>query len=1133
MAIAMGAAAMTAPMTTHAAESPTPAEPAGTTATEDSDPVDTTPTEAPAKPADSDTPATPSDPSEPDTPATPSDPSEPDTPATPSDPSEPNTPATPSDPTDPNTPTTPADPTDPNTPATPTNPADPNTPATPSDPTDPNTPATPTDPTDPDTPSGKPETLEEAEDNLEQAKKDEEAAKTEKEAAEAEEQKAAEAAQKAQEDVDDAKQNVQDITEKLKAESDVTKEEQNVKNEETSIENNQTMTNLTDKQQQLDTAKENLTEIIAGTMPVNLKDEQKKQEAEKQANDLIAAQEAVKAAEEKAKDAEAALGDTTAQEDSAMNKAKEAKDAMKTSELELAGYQEELNALEKKVAKAQEALETAINDAKTGDGDTDQTTLDSLSNFLTEYNNAQQALNTALATQTDVTEAQQTLLDAKTALDNLIKAQEDYATALQNRNDKQTYLDNIQSANSEVKAAEDALQALVSDRTNIKIICDKLQNLTQDKADKLDDLKAKLKENADNFTNNNDAYQNAVKKIDNYLKAVHDLDVPTAELLDATWLTEDSDTDAATAAAEKKKLLNALSEALTGNQSDSAKADLSKAETALNTAKNKLLTAVESIAKAIAVQSDGTELSAPETTTTALSNASAALTEKAEAYKDSTDDTEINLKNSLNNAVNKLDKASTALKKAAEQVTVEANGTTIKQSEIKVATDIAARAIQAALDALVTTQDDQATQGIADANVAAKQKAVGKAQETLEKGINDSTLSDTHKEAINGAYGGLVTAQETLAKRKSDLQSDIAKANETYLTNVAAYRTAYAQLTWLQQDLEDANAAKTAAETTYNNLLKTYSDTDGGQDTPSTRKKLTDALDAYTNAQQSWVSARKKIETTRQSIKDAKETLSAKKTELAKAIAKKTLAETIFAGNNASSVKAEIEEMGFQLSDFDNDIPTYQAARDAVTEAETALTTKQNEHATALATLEEAKTKYELAVANLAIAQGDYDALKPKPSVPSTPSAPVAAHTQSSRANTQPSYSEAYEAVSTDTGHEDDSAYTYSGFLQECEKSILTLKPMNRTSPNLQLSVNNSGLTIKTKTWMSFNRKVIEALSKRPDLALDLSFFYKGKWYRAIIPAGYDLTSLLNEEGYCGFLYLYSLFGVVWQTPAV
>ena len=70
-------------------------------------------------------------------------------------------------------------------------------------------------------------------------------------------------------------------------------------------------------------------------------------------------------------------------------------------------------------------------------------------------------------------------------------------------------------------------------------------------------------------------------------------------------------------------------------------------------------------------------------------------------------------------------------------------------------------------------------------------------------------------------------------------------------------------------------------------------------------------------------------------------------------------------------------------------------------------------------------------------------------------------------------------------------------------------------------------LEVDGKNWMSFDRSTMEELSKRKDLTVVVRFRYLGKCWRVVVPAGYAVQTLLNQEGYSGFLYLSAVFGAV------
>lgn len=70
----------------------------------------------------------------------------------------------------------------------------------------------------------------------------------------------------------------------------------------------------------------------------------------------------------------------------------------------------------------------------------------------------------------------------------------------------------------------------------------------------------------------------------------------------------------------------------------------------------------------------------------------------------------------------------------------------------------------------------------------------------------------------------------------------------------------------------------------------------------------------------------------------------------------------------------------------------------------------------------------------------------------------------------------------------------------------------------------NSIIRLETAKASCFDKMMIEALAARPDLTLEVAFPLEGENVDLTVPAGYDVMSLLDTNGYCGFLYLNHLF---------
>lgn len=75
----------------------------------------------------------------------------------------------------------------------------------------------------------------------------------------------------------------------------------------------------------------------------------------------------------------------------------------------------------------------------------------------------------------------------------------------------------------------------------------------------------------------------------------------------------------------------------------------------------------------------------------------------------------------------------------------------------------------------------------------------------------------------------------------------------------------------------------------------------------------------------------------------------------------------------------------------------------------------------------------------------------------------------------------------------------------------------------------NSTVVIRTSSWLSFNRVIMEEIAKRPDVTVEIYFLekgHKGKRYKVTIPKGTDTIALLDKKGYTGFLFLGKKFGL-------
>lgn len=122
--------------------------------------------------------------------------------------------------------------------------------------------------------------------------------------------------------------------------------------------------------------------------------------------------------------------------------------------------------------------------------------------------------------------------------------------------------------------------------------------------------------------------------------------------------------------------------------------------------------------------------------------------------------------------------------------------------------------------------------------------------------------------------------------------------------------------------------------------------------------------------------------------------------------------------------------------------------------------------------------------------------------------------------------------VSTNAGSADASAFiaAISGdkpaqTLSFTMSSITPGQYKNAIISNVANVPANGAFNIITDQVACLDAGMIAALSARPDIDINIVFNYGGKQMKVTIPAGYDLNSLLDEFGYCGFLKLMSILG--------
>lgn len=65
---------------------------------------------------------------------------------------------------------------------------------------------------------------------------------------------------------------------------------------------------------------------------------------------------------------------------------------------------------------------------------------------------------------------------------------------------------------------------------------------------------------------------------------------------------------------------------------------------------------------------------------------------------------------------------------------------------------------------------------------------------------------------------------------------------------------------------------------------------------------------------------------------------------------------------------------------------------------------------------------------------------------------------------------------------------------------------------------------IATDRWISFDERVLDAIKERVDVSILLRYRDQGEEHQVLLPAGADVSSLGDENGFCGFRYLRQIF---------
>lgn len=118
----------------------------------------------------------------------------------------------------------------------------------------------------------------------------------------------------------------------------------------------------------------------------------------------------------------------------------------------------------------------------------------------------------------------------------------------------------------------------------------------------------------------------------------------------------------------------------------------------------------------------------------------------------------------------------------------------------------------------------------------------------------------------------------------------------------------------------------------------------------------------------------------------------------------------------------------------------------------------------------------------------------------------------------------------TANAYEDDiRASTEAGMNGYLTKPFNPQKSNREAADKIAKAPSNGTVKLETGNWTSFYRNVIDALAKRPDVTVVITYNDEQHNRKCItIPAGTDLTGYIDDKGYTGYKFLISKLG---ETP--
>lgn len=371
-------------------------------------------------------------------------------------------------------------------------------------------------------------------------------------------------------------------------------------------------------------------------------------------------------------------------------------------------------------------------------------------------------------------------------------------------------------------------------------------------------------------------------------------------------------------------------------------------------------------------------------------------------------------------------------------------------------------------------------------------------------GYGDSYSVSEYKERFMGYYD---TVMAELDNAKASYDAALAAYEKVVASGAGSLEIWQANVAAKKADLDNAASA---LETAQNEAARLQEEL----------KEVTDAYDAakeiYTNHEDELFLAEADLDAKKTAYEEAVDSVKEKFGETV-IKANRDLWEAEAKYDEALAFQTEAETVFNQAQEALNEAKEAKKAADENLETKTGILSIKKQ------ALADAKNAYYLTVANLAIAQADYERLKPLPAENPDTSLNVAEirqmDTEDTERVTQADESEFIGSITIRDSIENNNRTAI--LPRNCSFRFFenSLEKLIKECP-----YNNLVIDCSATPWFSMHEKVLKALKDNPDMSLTVRFRYKGKKYAFTIPAGYDLNLLKDSKGWYGFMYLNMVF---------